>query len=63
LMLLRRYWGLWEHDVGEEGADTGSAKSVSSENVGKAWWKAFRQVKEQVDLVARKKFGGSLSLR
>jgi DNA repair protein REV1 len=63
LMLLRRYWGTCEHDVGGDGADAGSAGSDSSENIGKAWWKAFREVKEQVDLVARKKFGGSLSLR
>jgi len=62
LILLRRYWGIWEQDV--DGIDTGSTKRVSSgEKIGKAWWKAFRDIKEQVDLVARKKFGGSLSLR
>jgi DNA repair protein REV1 len=60
LMLLRKYWEKWEHDVDEDGADAGS---VSSQSIGKAWWKAFRHVKEQVDLVARKKFGGTLSLR
>jgi DNA repair protein REV1 len=63
LMLLRRYWGRWEHDVGEDGANTASMESVSGEQVGRAWWNAFRHVKDQVDLVARKKFGGSLSLR
>lgn len=63
LMLIRRYWGMWEHEVGEDGVDVESGGSVSSLPVGQAWWKAFRHVKEQVDLVARKKFGGSLSLR
>jgi DNA repair protein REV1 len=62
LMLIRRYWGMWEHEVGED-VDVESGGSVSSLPVGQAWWKAFRHVKEQVDLVARKKFGGSLSLR
>ena len=62
LILLRRYWGMWEQDV--DGIDNESAGSVSSgEKVGKAWWKAFRDVKDQVDLVSRKKFGGCLSLR
>jgi len=60
-MLLRRYWGTWEHDINEDGLDAGSAGS--SEKIGRAWWKAFKHVKEQVDLVARKKFGGCLSLK
>ena len=59
LILLRRYWGTWEHDVGEDLASPGS---LSSEQVGRAWWNALRHVKDQVDLVARNKFGGSLSL-
>jgi DNA repair protein REV1 len=63
LMLLRRYWGTWEHDVGEHGAEVESSGSLSSEQIGRAWWNAFKHVKDQVDLVARKKFGGSLSLR
>jgi len=61
LMLLRRYWGMWEHDVGEDVVDTETTES--SEEIGKSWWKAFRDVKQQVDLVARKKFGGCLSLK
>lgn len=56
LVLLRRYWGMWEH-AGDNGGGT------SAETVGEAWWTAFRRVKEQVDTVARKKFGGCLSLR
>ncbi|KAJ7118926.1 hypothetical protein C8R44DRAFT_841304 [Mycena epipterygia] len=56
LVLLRRYWGDYEHfeNMGEEAEDS---------KVGEAWWKAFRDVKERIDIVARKKFGGRLSLR
>jgi DNA repair protein REV1 len=56
LVLLRRYWGIWEHAEDDKG-------DAAVETVGRAWWMAFRRVKEQVDLVARKKFGGCLSLR
>ncbi|KAF7336714.1 DNA repair protein [Mycena venus] len=56
LVLLRRYWGDYEH-FDELGYDAEDAK------VAEAWWKAFRDVKERIDLVARKKFGGKLSLR
>lgn len=59
LVLLRRNWGTWEH-VKAIAPETGS---TVSEIVGKAWWAAFRQVKDQVDVVARKKFGGCISLR
>ncbi|KAJ7772122.1 hypothetical protein DFH07DRAFT_937776 [Mycena maculata] len=54
LVLLRRYWGDYEHfeDFGDEDA-----------RVAMAWWGAFRGVKERLDLVARKKFGGRLSVR
>jgi DNA repair protein REV1 len=31
--------------------------------VGQAWWDASRKVKREMDVVARKKFGGSLSLK
>ncbi|KAF7354844.1 DNA repair protein [Mycena sanguinolenta] len=56
LVLLRRYWGDYEHfeELGYE---------VEDAKVGEAWWKAFRDVKERIDIVARKKFGGKLSLR
>ncbi|KAF8206292.1 hypothetical protein K438DRAFT_1963365 [Mycena galopus ATCC 62051] len=56
LMLLRRYWGDYEH-FDELGYEVEDAK------VAEAWWKAFREVKERIDIVARKKFGGKLSLR
>ena len=38
-------------------------ETMTSEIVGKAWWRAFRDVKERVDLTLRKKFGGRLSLK
>lgn len=59
LVLLRRHFGLWE-DVSSQDDD---ARPGTSEYVGRAWWKAFREVKTQMDAVARKKFGGCLSLR
>lgn len=58
VILLRRYWGNWER---EDGSEVGGA--TLEEKVGRAWWRAFRQVKDQVDLVARKKFGGAVSLK
>ncbi|KAJ6513132.1 hypothetical protein C8R45DRAFT_920854 [Mycena sanguinolenta] len=56
LVLLRRYWGDYEHfeELGYEAEDA---------KVAEAWWKAFRDVKARIDIVARKKFGGKLSLR
>nr|GAT47474.1 predicted protein [Mycena chlorophos] len=56
LVLLRRYWGDYEFyasrvDEEEEGM------------VAEAWWKAFRDVKEQLDVIARKKWGGKLAIR
>ncbi|KAJ7491098.1 hypothetical protein FB451DRAFT_1349439 [Mycena latifolia] len=56
LVLLRRYWGDYEHFEG-------LAEEAEDGKVAEAWWKAFRDVKERIDVVARKKFGGRLSLR
>jgi len=56
LVLLRQYWGIWEHAEDNKG-------DAAVETVGRAWWTAFRWVKEQVDFVARKKFGSYLLLR
>ncbi|KAH9948124.1 DNA repair protein [Amylocystis lapponica] len=50
LVLLRRYFGVWEN-----APDTDDSQAVaenSSERVGRAWWRAFRE-----------RFGGCLSLR
>ncbi|KAH9930835.1 uncharacterized protein B0H18DRAFT_116374 [Fomitopsis serialis] len=60
LVLLRRYFAVWEHvpDATKDGP-----RQVTSEMVGRAWWKAFREVKAKMDLVARKKYGGCLSMR
>ena len=60
LVLLRRRWGVHERDQ-FKAADQGTQR-VTSEVVGKAWWKAFREVKDRVDVSARKRFGGTLVL-
>ncbi|KAF8553775.1 DNA repair protein [Imleria badia] len=59
LVLLRRRWGVHERDQSEGGQAT---QRATSEVVGKAWWKAFREVKDKVDVAARKRFGGTLVL-
>lgn len=59
LVLLRRRWGTHEGD--QPGVDQ-AAQLVTSEVVGRAWWKAFREVKDSVDVAARKRFGGTLAL-
>ena len=62
LVLLRRNFGVWE-DAPELDEEAGRPARVTSEYVGRAWWKAFREVKEKMDAAARKKFGGCLSLK
>lgn len=60
LILLRRNWEVYERaSCAEENRDGSS----TTENIGRAWWKAFWEVKAKVDTVARKRFGGSLSLK
>lgn len=61
LVLLRRYFGVWEH-AGDT-AEPDPEGRVTSEMVGKAWWKVFRDVKAEMNAVARKKYGGCLSLK
>ena len=65
LVLLRRHWELWEHleDGIDDDGEINREETMTSEIVGKAWWRAFRDVKERVDLTLRKKFGGRLSLK
>ena len=58
LVLLRRHWGGSELIEEEDHIDPSEIDPV-----GQAWWQAFRDVKEKMDVVARKKFGGSLSLK
>jgi DNA repair protein REV1 len=62
LVLLRRHWGAWEQDMQSAG-DTDESVHSSEAEVARAWWRAFRDVKARMDVVARKRFGGSLSLR
>ncbi|CAK5269398.1 unnamed protein product [Mycena citricolor] len=57
-VLLRRYWQ--DYEVNEDLLDDAVDEAAA---VGEAWWKAFRDVKERLDVVARKKFGGRLSIR
>ena len=64
LVLLRRHFGVWENVPELEGGDAGGRpERVTSEYVGRAWWRAFREVKGKMDAAARKKFGGCLSLK
>jgi len=57
LVLSRRFWPASEYLEEED--------FVSSQRdpVGEAWWEAFRRVKDGMDAVARRRFGGRLSLR
>ncbi|KXN91972.1 DNA repair protein rev1 [Leucoagaricus sp. SymC.cos] len=57
LVLLRRVWEVFEdRDLETEPKDPNERAAV-------AWWKAFREVKRRLDEVARKRFGGKLSLK
>jgi DNA repair protein REV1 len=58
LVLLRRFWPGSEYV-----ADEDEPELTQTDSVGQAWWDAFRKVKREMDVVARKKFGGSLSLK
>ncbi|KAG5339750.1 hypothetical protein C0989_003867 [Termitomyces sp. Mn162] len=58
LVLLRRHWGGSEYVEEDEGLNLSQGSPV-----GAAWWKIFREVKAKMDVVARKKFGGCLSLK
>lgn len=60
LILLRRNWEVYERASGAEENHDGRS---TAESIGKAWWKAFWEVKTKVDTAARRRFGGSLSLK
>ncbi|KAG2132867.1 uncharacterized protein EDB93DRAFT_1093611 [Suillus bovinus] len=60
LILLRRNWEVYECASGAEESHDGSS---TAESIGRAWWKAFWEVKAKVDTAARRRFGGSLSLK
>ncbi|KAG8217171.1 hypothetical protein J3R82DRAFT_5252 [Butyriboletus roseoflavus] len=61
LVLLRRRWGAHEADQSEANQAT---QQVTPEAIGKAWWKAFREVKDRVDVdcaqALRRKFGSDV---
>jgi len=57
LVLLRRMWGELEDK------DSQTTCQDPNERAAIAWWKAFKEVKKRLDEVAKKRFGGRLSLR
>ncbi|KAI0344985.1 DNA repair protein [Trametopsis cervina] len=63
MVLLRREFGQTEEDIPQMSGSWSMSERPSSVDVGQAWWAAFRGVKEKMDEVARRKFGGRLSLR
>ncbi|KAJ4482400.1 hypothetical protein J3R30DRAFT_2167635 [Lentinula aciculospora] len=62
LVLLKRWWGKYEYGFGYDGGDEDSEEERRAKT-GQAWWNAFQEVREQMDTVARRRFGGKLSLR
>ncbi|KAF4609103.1 deoxycytidyl transferase [Pleurotus pulmonarius] len=67
MVLLRRSWSEWEKPVSDS-TQTQSVvgcgpRRITSEMVGRAWWRAFWKVKGAMDDIARIRFGGKLSLR
>ena len=57
LVLSRRFWPASEYLEEED------LVSSQRDPVGEAWWDAFRRVKDGMDAVVRRRFGGRLSLR
>ena len=57
LVLSRRFWPASEYLEEED------LVSSQRDPVGEAWWDAFRRVKDGMDAITRKRFGGRLSLR
>jgi len=62
LVLLRRLFPASEV-IDEEEEEQGLLTLSQRDSIGEAWWGAFRKVKEQMDQVVRKRFGGVLALR
>ena len=60
--LLRRRWAVWEHaDERDEEPEPG--EDIRVEMVGMGWWRAYREVGDNLNAVVRKRFGGSLKFR
>lgn len=57
IVLLRRQW----KDL--EDAPKSDSSHTTAKGIGHAWWDIFWEVKGRMDEVARKRFGGKLSLR
>ena len=57
LVLSRRFWPASEYLEEED------LVSSQRDPVGEAWWDAFRRVKDGMDAITRKRFGGRLSLK
>ncbi|KAK0187197.1 hypothetical protein F5146DRAFT_766832 [Armillaria mellea] len=62
LVLLRRNWRDFEHGISEPDQDH-SEETHTRRAIAEVWWKTFREVKEEMDVVACRRFGGRLSLR
>ncbi|KAK7062843.1 deoxycytidyl transferase [Paramarasmius palmivorus] len=60
LILLQKHWRQFEYGYDEEDDDPAYRQSG---RVAEAWWNAFRNVKGQMDSIAKKRFGGKLSIR
>lgn len=69
LVLLRRKYAAWEDKNDDDEEDLWATplpknrSGFTSEDIGRAWWNAFKDVKSQMDIAARKKFGGRISLK
>ncbi|KAF8955572.1 hypothetical protein BDZ97DRAFT_279612 [Flammula alnicola] len=57
LVLMRRFFPATEY------MDEEDLASSQRDLIGEAWWDAFRHVKDEMDVIARKRFGGRLSLK
>ncbi|KAG7095614.1 hypothetical protein E1B28_006339 [Marasmius oreades] len=60
VILLKRYWAPFELGYDEEDENPDYLRRGK---VGEAWWNAFKTVKTQMDAIAKKRFGGKLSIR
>ena len=60
--LLRRRWAVWEH-ADERDEEPEPEEDVRAEVVGMAWWKAYREVANDMNEIVRKRFGGTLKFR
>lgn len=62
IQLRRRWTGLEHVEVDEDEDLYGYPEELTTEEMnGRAWWAAYREVKDVLDRAARKRFGGSLS--